>query len=68
MSGSKEKVELHAKVRKDMINFKDTYYANILNNNECEITLYPNTPLTIVSVKKDGSEIDLSNIRKNFFS
>lgn len=64
----KEKIILHAKVNKRVINLEDTYYANVINNNECEINLKPNTPLKLVSVERDGVGVDLSNLNKSVFS
>ena len=59
----KHKVKFHAKVLQTDINWWDTYWANLLHPEECEINLFPNTPLELVSITIDGEDVDLSNFK-----
>jgi len=57
--------EVHAK----HINWIQTIKANMHPSyeEEKEITLYKNTPLNIISIEKDGGELDISNIKNKIF-
>ncbi len=62
-NGRDHKVKFHAKVPQTDINWFTTFEQNVTDPEECEINLYPNTPIELLSITIDGKEVDLSNFK-----
>ncbi len=63
VGGKKHTVIFHTRVSQTDINWWGTYWTNLLHPEECEINLFPNTPLELISITIDGKEVDLSNFK-----
>ncbi len=65
--GDKDKkkhiVYMKCSVNKQDVDIYTTFYQNLSYSEEKEITLFPNTPLELLSITIDGEEVDLSNFK-----
>jgi hypothetical protein len=62
-NGLDHDVVFHAKVLQTDINLWRSFFQNVEYPEECEINLYPNTPLELISIEIDGQKVDLSNFK-----
>lgn len=62
-NGLDHDVVFHTKVLQTDINIWRSFVQNVEYGEECEITLFPNTPLELVSITIDGEDVDLSNFK-----
>jgi hypothetical protein len=62
-NGRDHRVSFVAKVKQIDINWLTTFEQNVTDPEECEINLFPNTPLELISITIDDEEVDLSNFK-----
>jgi hypothetical protein len=56
-------IDFKCLVDTEYINLINTFFQNIVEYDEDEIQLFPNTPLELISITIDGKEVDLSNFK-----
>jgi hypothetical protein len=61
--GRKHRIRFHARVKQTDVNWVVTFRQNVVFQEECEINLYPNTPLELIGIEIDDKEVNLSNFK-----
>jgi hypothetical protein len=56
-------IKFECKINTQDIDIFNTLYQNVIECQEFEITLFPNTPLELLSITIDGKEVNLSNFK-----